>query len=363
MSKFIQLHFLTAYPPANLNRDDLGRPKTAIFGGAQRLRVSSQSLKRAWRCSDVFQKSLEGAMGQRTKEIGNIAFGKMTEAKVDPERAHVVAREIASVFGKVKAESKKDKEKQEQFHSGESRQTEQLVFISVAEMAALDELLKRVEAGEDPDKTDYEALLSNGYGSADIAMFGRMLAAKPKYNVEAAAQIAHALSVDKVTVEDDFFTAVDDLNTGEEDLGAGHMGTTEFGAGLFYTYICINDTLLHDNLNGNGDLAKASVRALIEAATTVSPTGKQATFASRARAVYLLAEVGSQQPRSLAVAFIKPVRDQDPLEAAVKMLEETRANMDKVYGPCADRQASFNVRDGTGSLEEVTGFVNAYQEA
>ena len=70
MSQFIQLHLLTAYPSSNLNRDDQGRPKTAIIGGFERLRVSSQSLKRAWRTSEVFNEKCKGVQGKITRRIG-----------------------------------------------------------------------------------------------------------------------------------------------------------------------------------------------------------------------------------------------------------------------------------------------------
>ncbi|PIX83189.1 MAG: type I-E CRISPR-associated protein Cas7/Cse4/CasC, partial [Nitrospirae bacterium CG_4_10_14_3_um_filter_70_108] len=156
-----------------------------------------------------------------------------------------------------------------------------------------------------------------------------------------------------VTVEDDFYTAVDDLNRGEEDVGAGHMGETEFAAGLFYLYLCIDRELLAENLDGDADLAKKTLAALIEAAATVAPTGKQASFASRARASYLLCERGDQQPRSLSVAFLKPVKGDDLLAQAVSRLNEAVSNMDQVYGACADQRCSLNAEIGEGSLADV----------
>jgi len=82
MSTFVQLHLLTSYPPACLNRDDLNRPKTAVMGGVQRLRVSSQSLKRAWRTSDVFQEALSGHIGRRTKKMGLDVYERLKGAGV-----------------------------------------------------------------------------------------------------------------------------------------------------------------------------------------------------------------------------------------------------------------------------------------
>jgi CRISPR system Cascade subunit CasC len=133
MSNFIQLHFLTSYPPSNLNRDDLGRPKNAMFGGTQRLRVSSQSLKRAWRCSDAFSQSVEGHKGTRTKDLGNVLFGKLKEG-LGEKKADEAAKALAERYGSLKAE---DKGKP---NPAEARQNDTLVFASPEELNALDAL-------------------------------------------------------------------------------------------------------------------------------------------------------------------------------------------------------------------------------
>ncbi|HVT43424.1 MAG TPA: type I-E CRISPR-associated protein Cas7/Cse4/CasC [Thermoanaerobaculia bacterium] len=369
MSEFIQIHALTVYPPGNLNRDDLGRPKTAIFGGTQRLRISSQSLKRAWRTSEIFSGALTGSLGSRTKEIGNYAYDTLVEKGVASDRADEQSKRIAGVFGKIKGvsggegkksakaskEEKADKETAKR--AAEGRQIEQLAHIGAAEMTALDGLLERIASGDTPSDDECAALLLDAHGAADIALFGRMLASTPQKNVDAAVQVAHAITVHKVTVEDDYFTAVDDLNDGSEDAGAAHIGTTEFASGVFYQYICINRSLLEENLAGNRDLASLARRALVEACTKIAPSGKQNSFATRARAVYMLAERGDEQPRNLAMAFLKPVTGDDLLESAIRLLEETRDRMDRVYGPCAREHYSFNVPAGEGSLQELLEFV------
>ncbi|EMJ96369.1 type I-E CRISPR-associated protein Cas7/Cse4/CasC [Leptospira alstonii] len=173
----------------------------------------------------------------------------------------------------------------------------------------------------------------------------------------AAVQVAHAITVHKVAVEDDFFTAVDDLNSGTEDRGAGHMGDVEFGAGLFYLYICVNREQLLQNLNGDEDLAKRTSKALVETASTISPTGKQNSFASRARALYCLAEKGNEQPRSLHTAFLSSVEDKGILNASILKLESGRENFEKVYGSCASGGfKTFNVDSGSGSLKDILEF-------
>jgi CRISPR system Cascade subunit CasC len=171
--------------------------------------------------------------------------------------------------------------------------------------------------------------------------------------MDAAAQIAHAISVHSVAVEDDFFTAVDDLNRGEEDMGAGHMGETEFAAGLFYLYVCIDRALLLDNLNGDSELMRKTLSALTEAVAKIAPTGKQNSFASRARASYILCEKGDEQPRSLSAAFLKPVNDNDMLTNAIERLRQAMASMDKVYGVCASARCEMNAVSGEGSLQAI----------
>lgn len=348
MSTFIQLHLLTSYPPSNLNRDDLGRPKTAIMGGKTRLRVSSQSLKRAWRTSDLFAEALKGHIGTRTKTMGVEIYNALKVKGVSEGNAKAWAKQIAEVFGKAKkANAAKPLEELE---------IEQLAHFSPEEKGAMFALADKLAAGNTAPSASDLTLLQKNHTAVDIAMFGRMLASSPAFNTEAAVQVAHAVTVHDVAVEDDYFTAVDDLNSGEDDLGAAHIGETEFGAGVFYLYLCINRDLLEENL-GDKALAKKSLAALVEAAAKIAPNGKQNSFASRAYSSYILVEKGAQQPRSLSVAFLKPVRGEDVLNKAITEIETKRANMEKVYGKCAEATKTMNAETGAGSLDEIITFV------
>ncbi len=357
MSRYVQLHILTSYPASNLNRDDLGRPKTMVMGDTQRLRISSQSLKRAWRVSDVFAQALGGRLGVRTKEIGAYVFNALTRGLtlrqamdgseqgtlpcLKENRAAEIAREIGGVFGKMKPES---------------LETEQLAHLTPAEIEGVARLVEACrQSGAKPDG-DALQLLRKDSMAVDVALFGRMLAASTRFNVEAAAQVAHPFTVHTAAVEEDFFTAVDDLN--KEDAGAGHMGVAEFGAGLFYLYACIDRDLLKENLGGDGALAASALRALAEAACTVSPTGKQNSFASRACASFCLAEKGDAQPRTLSVAFLKPLEggDQGLLPEAISRLLKQRDNFDAVYGGKTEH-VFFNAAEGQGSLQAVCDFL------
>lgn len=352
MSDFIQLHVLTAYPPANLNRDDLGRPKTAIMGGAKRLRVSSQSLKRTWRVSDVFQQAMDGNSGTRTKRLGGNVLEQLTDAGIADKKARAWAHAIAKVFGEVPKDSV---------------ETRQLVHVGPEEQQAVDALVAKLIEEQRAPEDEELALLREKPRAVDIALFGRMLAASPKYNVDAACQVAHAITVHRAEVEDDYFTAVDDLNPGDEDRGAGHIGELGFGAGLFYLYVCIDRQLLIENLDGDAELADRGVAALVDAITMTSPKGKQNSFGSRARAVYALAERGGQQPRSLSVAFLRPVAGDDYGSEAIRNLEQQAQRFDDVYGPGADGryalctldagQPQLDGVDAYGSLDGLHGFV------
>lgn len=323
MTTFVQLHLLTSYPPACLNRDDLNRPKTAVMGGVPRLRVSSQSLKRAWRTSDQFESAVKNHMGTRTKLMGVQVYERLTKAGVKEKDAKEWAQAIAEKFGALKG--KKDDKPLNDL------EIEQLAHFSPEEVTAINTLADKLAADNREPTDDELDLLRKKHTAADIALFGRMLAGSPGYNTEAACQVAHAITVHRAAVEDDYFTAVDDLNTREEDAGSAHIGEQGFGAGLFYLYICIDRDLLKENLGGDAALTEKAIKALIEAAATVAPTGKQNSFASRASAFYVLAEKGNRQPRALSLAFMKPVREGDMLTDAVTALEAMRTNLDKVY--------------------------------
>jgi CRISPR system Cascade subunit CasC len=356
MTRFIQIHALTVYAPSNLNRDDTGRPKTAKFGGAERLRISSQALKRAIRTSDAFKTRVKAHHGQRTQRLGEEVQTYLVSKGLSAEKAKEGARAIAAVFGKVKAENDKN-----------PAHIQQLAFVSPEERKAAFALADKLAAGEKlPEKVDdlIPEVLRKADTAVDIAMFGRMLADNPDFNREAAVQVAHAITTHRVEVEEDFYTAVDDLKKPSEDAGAGFIGELGFGSGVFYLYACVDRDLLERNLGGDKRLAGTAIAALIEGLATSSPTGKQASFASRARASYMRIERGTQQPRSLAAAFFKPVRGDDILAASVAEIEGDRQTkkpglaegMNKAYGPCFDAHYVMNVASGKGSLMEAMAF-------
>lgn len=346
MADFLQLHLLTAYGPSNLNRDDTGRPKSVVFGGVPRLRVSSQSLKRAWRTSEVFRKKLDGHLAARTQRLGKELFDHLRGRGLDEDKALKVARDIAAIFGKAKSETSTD-----------PTFIEQLAFVSPEERRRAFQLADTALDGDgaDPGADD---VLQVADTAADVAMFGRMLADNPKFNREAAVQVAHAVTTHRAIAEDDYYTAVDDLKSRDEpeDAGAGFVGVQEFGAGVFYLYICVDRELLLANLGGAQAVRDAGLAALVEAAATVSPGGKQASFASRARAIYVLGEKGDAQPRSLAAAFLKPVAGSNQGQQSIAALEDFLGRLDAAYGPCAHDRYTLNVEKGDGTQGELISF-------
>jgi CRISPR system Cascade subunit CasC len=339
---FLQLHFLTPYAPSNLNRDDLGRPKTALFGGSQRLRVSSQSLKRAWRTSETFETELAEHIGTRTKRFGDLVLPILAKG-LDEARAKGLASKLAEQFGAVK---------------DAGLRTEQLAHVTPEEKRHLEKLARTLasEGGREPTKEELDGLVGHARGAADVSLFGRMLAAKTEFNVEAACQVAHAISIHKVAIEDDYFTAVDDLKTDAEDAGAGHVGTQEFASAVLYHYVCVDRGLLSENLGGDEALVQKTLRALGEACLTVSPNGKQNSFAARSRAHFALVEKGGGQPRSLASAFLKPVSGDDLLAEGVKALTSVREKLAKIYDD-APPSRTFDVQAGLGTKREVLDFL------
>jgi CRISPR system Cascade subunit CasC len=345
MSEFIQIHSLTAYPPSNVNRDDMGRPKSAIIGGVPRLRISSQCLKRTWRISDVFQSTLSGNIGTRTKLLGVEVFNQLKKNGISETKAKEWAQSIAGVFGKLKTE--KDAE----------MEIEQLVHVSPQERESITLLTDKITKENRAPIEEELSLLRKDIQAADIALFGRMLASSPEHNMDAAVQVSHAFSVSGYSDEDDYFTAVDDLGSIKSDKGSAHIGEAGFGSGIFYLYTCINKSLLLENLQNDMNLSNRSIKALGEAMLTIAPSGKQNSFASRVRASFALAEKGTQQPRSMVAAFFKPISGEDQILSAIKTLIDQRAKMDKVYGKSYSSEYCFNAQEGTGSFDDFINFI------
>lgn len=379
MSRFLQIHALTFHAPSNINRDDTGRPKTAVIGGVERLRISSQAIKRAIRTSEAFKAEMDGHLSARTQRLGDDMLAELVRDGVAEDKALAAARQVAEVFGKLAVASAEDGKSKpakgrkkvvaaEQAADetaaapGEAEPDKkrawiaQLAFISPTERAAALALARRIAAGEtiDPKK---ETPLLHVDTAVDIAMFGRMLADAPQFNREAAVQVAHAFTTHRTPVESDYYTAMDDEKPDTEDVGAGFIGATGFGSGVYYFYVAIDAALLTKNLGGDAELAARAVEAFARAFATVTPSGKINSFANHGRPSFILAEKGDQQPRTLAGAFLRAIAADDVMAGSVAALTTLREKMNDAYGACADDHRVMNLAEGTGSLADVVRFL------
>jgi CRISPR system Cascade subunit CasC len=348
MSRFLQIHELVEYPISNPNRDDLGRPKSARIGGVERQRISSQALKRAIRIHESFRNALKGKTGERTQRMGEEIIAHLTAKGADVTKASSIAKQIVTAFGKL-----------DEKRYPELARTAQLAFISPDEKAAAFELSERALAGEalPKDKELAKLIMRSADGAVDIAMFGRMLADNADLNRDAAVQVAHAFTVNRVVIEDDFYTAVDDLKEKSENAGAGFVGEAGFGSGVYYVYICINIPLLIKNLDGDKVLAAKGISALVKAAAMAVPGGKLNSFANHARAKYVLIQRGDAQPLNLAGAFTTPVRGPDFIGQAIDALEKERSDFARVYGTGAEAEKVLHVgTPASATLDELAAF-------
>lgn len=386
---FLQLHTLTSYPAALLNRDDVGFAKRLPFGGASRLRISSQCLKRHWR-------TFEGGDAIAAIELGGElvpmavrsrrsfeehVFKPLAEAGVAAPLAEAITeRLMAAVLGesakakKEKADPKRGKKKGDGDAEAprEPIQTGQVTVLGKPELDYLASLGLAI-AAECKTEADVEkaakALLTKerlenlktlrrGAG-LDAALFGRMVTSDHLARTDAAIHVAHAFTVHAEESESDYFSAIDDLEVRDDSLGSGHIGNAELTSGLYYGYVVVDVPLLVSNLEG-GDrkewkskdraLAAEVVRRLVHLVSKVSPGAKLGSTAPYAYSHLVVAEWGTSQPRTLANAFDRPVvAHGDLLHATYDQLGEYVAEIDAMYGRSTERRLSA-VRANEGLL-------------
>lgn len=311
MTTYIEIHALQNMPPSNVNRDDSGAPKSARYGGVQRSRVSSQSWKKAMR--DDFNQRLDPKdVGTRSRMlVSQIAEAITAERQDLAERAESLAVNAMEAAGfKKPVPQTRGKAKEG------APETGYLVFMSQRQIDALAHAAVTASAGPDP-LADMKAAkvkdLVDADHSIDIALFGRMVADSTDLNVDAACQVAHALSVHEAIPEYDFYTAVDDVkarNDEADDSGAGMMGTVGFVSSTLYRYAALNVDQLRINL-GNSEAVRIAIDAFLHSFIQSMPTGKQNTFANSTRPTAVLVTVATGQPTNLVGAFERPVDPQD----------------------------------------------------
>ena len=279
---YVDFHILQTVPPSCINRDDTGSPKTAVYGGVTRARVSSQAWKHAMRAA--FAENAQLDVGKRTKKAAELVKEQILALDPEQKKADKMAKEALKYVG-IKSDDKKG--------------TDALIFISSEQAKALAEL---VVGGCTEDEKYEKALIENP--SADMVLFGRMVAQKTSLNYDAAAQVAHSISTHAVQNEYDYFTAVDDCQA-EDNAGAGHLGTVEYNSSTLYRYATVNVMELAGRLGAAQ--AAETVRAFGEAFLFSMPTGKQNTFANRTLPDAVYVTLREDQPVNLCGAFERAV--------------------------------------------------------
>lgn len=285
---YIDFHVLQTVPPSCVNRDDIGSPKTAVYGGTTRSRVSSQAWKHAMR--EMFRDELlePDQVGMRTKKIVDMVAEQIIKLAPGVDAVKLAQKALENAGLTIKSADKG---------------TDALFFISCAQAKALAELA----VADKQDKKAYKSAL-NGIPSVDMALFGRMVASDPSLNYDAAAQVAHSISTHAVRNEYDYFTAVDDCAP-EDNAGAGHLGTVEYNASTLYRYATVNVRELENSLGK--EATSSTVRAFAEAFIRSMPTGKQNTFANRTLPDVVYVTIRCDQPVNLCGAFEKAIPASD----------------------------------------------------
>lgn len=319
----VELHILQNFAPSNLNRDDTNNPKDCEFGGVRRARISSQCLKHAIRWAPVFRQTTQVENGIRTRWITRIFIDELKKAGKTPEEATKMANELATAYaGKMVTGKNTDQP-----------YTAVLIYYSPEE---IDCLVKGLLEGKPASEVAKEMvkLSANHTSAPDIALFGRMLANDPRLNLDAACQVAHAISTHRANMEMDFYTAVDDLNA-EDATGAGMMGITAFNSACFYRYACVDWKKLNTNLSNDRTMALKTLEGFLRAAVEAIPSGKQNSMAAQNPPSLLLGVVRQNgQAFSLANAFETPVphgRDGGYVVTSVERLEEYWEKITKVF--------------------------------
>lgn len=392
---FINFHVLISHSPSCLNRDDMNMQKTAVFGGVNRVRISSQSLKRSMRMSSYYQSQF-GSASTRTRELE-----KLIPIFIDKLREEFEPSLIAKTMELFVRERTEDGEtdsadEQEEGAVGNNGKSKKLAVApwSIDEIRVLCGIVKAVALTEDEvvkakadaakqkgknKKSEQEfiddvltkkrvkavkekgAMVRKAMGSAlDIALSGRMATSGLMTSVDGALAVAHAITTHAVEPQDvDWFTAVDDLTQDADETGAGHLDTQQFSSGVFYRYASLNLKQLQVNLGLLADIksqetAESRQRALdiarhvFHLLATVVPSANQQSFAAHNLADFAIVSF-ADQPISLANAFEQPIKrdykDAGFLKPSIHAMANYWARINSAY--TLDEQAqAFAVEDG-----------------
>lgn len=322
---YVDFHVIQTVPPSNINRDDTGSPKTAVYGGVRRARVSSQAWKRAMR--RYFEDNSKLELGVRTLNVGEYVAEKIVQK--DPSKTMDEAVKMADkVLNCANVKSRGGKVK--------------ALFFMGEEQA--DKLADEALKGTDDKKAIKEILTDNP--AVDIALFGRMVADDSSLNEDASAQVAHAISTHAVQTEFDFYTAVDDFSA-EDNAGAGMLGTIEYNSSTLYRYANVAVHELYEQMNGDKDVVKNALGLFTEAFVKSMPTGKINTFANQTVPQFVMINIRQDRPVNLVSAFEQPVKSSHGfIEPSIDRLCEEYNRAAKIVDP-AVKTLYFSL-DGKG---------------
>ncbi|MFQ6331508.1 type I-E CRISPR-associated protein Cas7/Cse4/CasC (plasmid) [Nocardia sp. CWNU-33] len=347
---FVDVHILQTVPPSNINRDDTGSPKSAVYGGVPRARVSSQSWKRATR--QMFRELLDPAtLGVRTKRVVELIAQRITDLAPDVTEPEALAGQALKAAG-IELE-KPTRAKKREPAAEESEQSKYLLFLSASQIERLATLaIESTRTESAIDKAAARAA-AQGANSIDVALFGRMVADATDLNIDAAAQVAHAISVHTVNNEFDYFTAVDD-RAPQDNAGAGMIGLVEFNSSTLYRYATVNVAMLRENL-GEDTATVAAVESFLTAFVKSMPSGKQNTFANRTLPDAVLISMRTDQPVNLVTAFEEPVNAAGSARAiaAAKALVARYTAIEDAYGNGSTQTFVIAAGDGINELAEL----------
>lgn len=349
----VELHLLQSFPTSNLNRDDVGQPKSVTFGGVTRARISSQCLKRSARGLFPHFGLAEDETGMRTKRLLLATARLLDGTEGEPaQQTRDLVREALHTLGFSIAEGERT---QYLFFLGRAaaehladycRENRDALAKAAAARRAAEEKAekegkkgKAKEAKVKPDAKAAEAArrVLSADRAVDIALFGRMMADNRDFNVDAASQVAHALSTHAVATEFDYYTAVDDLKRleADEDAGADMIGVVDFNAACYYRYANVDLDQLERNLDLRGaddDLVRRAVEAWLKAFVRATPSGKQNSMAARTQPEALLGVVREHGAWNLANAFLSPVEGTDIMEASKERMLRHFTELNGFYG-------------------------------
>ena len=334
MKLVMDIHVIQTVPPSCLNRDDTGSPKTAVYGGVRRARVSSQAWKREMRI--MFKEHLDAnELSYRTLKIFDLVADKILEKSSEHSRedALILAKEVLK---KAKVEpSKKDANKSDALFFLSDKQAENLADLALGE---LDD--------KDAVKAVVQTLKENN--GIDLALFGRMVASNPEINCDASAQVAHAISTHRIENEYDYFTAVDDLST-KDHAGAGMIGTVEYNSATLYRYATVAVHELFVQLSEDSSALERALREFIRAFVLSMPSGKQNTFAAHTVPCAVMVSLRADRPLNFVDAFERPIKSTEGF-AALSVKEFTDHAVKSYDEFCAKPMSSYTVGEFSDEL-------------